>query len=158
MSFPTPSNPGWSTGYQPPATEWNSTFGGKLDALILTGQTAGATSARLTTDGEGAGSANVLNLADNSACALDIRIVGYVTAGTPGAASFALGAVLYFRGAGAASTTVVPAGPVPSVNVSGSTAGMSATISADTVNGGLNVTVEGVAGQTILWTAVVIAT
>jgi len=122
--------------------------------LILARQTTDATATVLATDGGTAGTNNQLILPNNSAYYFKGSIIANVTGAADGAAWSFEGAIM--RGANAASTVLIGTPMLNRVAVANGT-GASTTwvvaLTADTSNGGLAVTVTGVASTTIRWVA-----
>jgi hypothetical protein len=119
--------------------------------LVLARQTTDATPTVLTSTTAGAGGNNQVILPNNSAYYFKGSVIANVTGAANGAAWSFEGAIM--RGANAASTVLMD---TPSVNRVAATAGATTwvvAITADTTNGGLRVTVTGVAATTIRWVA-----
>jgi len=119
--------------------------------LILATQTTDATATALRSNTSAAGSTNQVILPNNSAYYFKGSCIANVTGAANGAAWSFEGAIM--RGANAASTVLID---TPSVNRVAASAGATAwtiAITADTTNGGLRVTVTGVASTTIRWVA-----
>ena len=123
---------------------------------ILRAATSAATLARLTADAGAAGSANIINLVNNSALRLTIDIVGRdTTNGDTGLWKIESGIK---RGANAAATALVG---TPIVTVVGLDSGWalqaSPTLTADTTNGGLNLSITPITTNACRWVARVMA-
>ena len=119
--------------------------------LVLGRETTDATPTVLASNTSAAGTTNQVILPNNSAYYFKGSIVANVTGAANGAAWSFEGAIM--RGANAASTVLID---TPSVNRVGASAGAiawSVALTADTTNGGLSVTVTGVAATTIRWVA-----
>ena len=119
--------------------------------LILGKQTTDATASALTSDGGAASGTNQVILPNNSAYYFKGSVIANVTGAANGAAWSIEGAIM--RGANAASTVLID---TPSVNRVACSAGATAwvvAVTADTTNGGIAVTVTGVASTTIRWVA-----
>ena len=119
--------------------------------LVLGRQTTDATPTVLTSDPNAAGTTNQIILPNNSAYYFKGSVIANVTGAANGAAWSIEGAIM--RGANAASTVLI--GTV-TLNRVAATAGASlwvVAITADTTNGGLAVTVTGLASTTIRWVA-----
>jgi hypothetical protein len=119
--------------------------------LILSRQTTDATATSLASNSSAAGTTNQVILPNNSAYFFKGSCIANVTGAANGAAWSFEGAIM--RGANAASTVLID---TPSVNRVAASAGATAwtiAITADTTNGGLRVTVTGVAATTIRWVA-----
>jgi len=119
--------------------------------LILGVQTTDATATALRSNSSAAGTTNQVILPNNSAYYFKGSCIANVTGAANGAAWSFEGAIM--RGANAASTVLID---TPSVNRVAASSGATAwvlAITADTTNGGLRVTVTGVAATTIRWVA-----
>jgi len=119
--------------------------------LILGRQTTDATATALTSNTNAASNNNQVILPNNSAYYFKGSVIANVTGAANGAAWSFEGAIM--RGANAASTVLID---TPSVNRVAASSGATAwtiAITADTTNGGLRVTVTGVASTTIRWVA-----
>jgi hypothetical protein len=119
--------------------------------LTLGRQTTDATATALTSNTAAAGTTNQVILPNNSAYYFKGSCIANVTGAANGAAWSFEGAIM--RGANAASTVLID---TPSVNRVAASSGATAwvlAITADTTNGGLTVTVTGVAATTIRWVA-----
>jgi hypothetical protein len=130
----------------------SNTLGVSQAALLILGkQTTDATATVLTSDTGGAGGTNQVILPNNSAYFFKGSVIANVTGAANGAAWSFEGAIM--RGANAASTVLID---TPSVNRVAASSGATAwtiALTADTTNGGLTVTVTGVASTTIRWVA-----
>jgi hypothetical protein len=108
---------------------------------------------RATADGNAAAGGNVFNLGNYSACRLSIRVIG--TGQTTGAAtSWLADGMLAARGGTPASTTMTAA-TFTQGGSSGTVTGWSVAATADTTNGGINVTCTGPATEAVHWTALI---
>ena len=119
--------------------------------LVLARQTTDATATALTSDTSAASTTNQVILPNNSAYYFKGSVIANVTGAANGAAWSIEGAIM--RGANAASTVLID---TPSVNRVATSAGATAwvvAVTADTTNGGIAVTVTGVASTTIRWVA-----
>ena len=124
-----------------------------LDA-VLRRQTTDATPTRLTADNAAAGAANTINIPDNCTLSAIMIVEGRQT--TAGGGRYKHHQfVLLSRDAGAGSVTIATS--TAGVLSLGVTVGWAVSITADTTNGGLAVTVTGVAATNINWVARVIA-
>ena len=128
-----------------------SSVGGVSQAalLVLAVQTTDATATVLRSNTSAAGTTNQVILPNNSAYYFKGYVIANVTGAANGAAWSIEGAIM--RGANAASTVLID---TPSVNRVACSAGATAwvvAVTADTTNGGLAVTVTGVASTTIRW-------
>ncbi len=151
----------------------NDAFAAQGDAqageFVLRRITTDATATRLTADNAAPGTANTVNLPNNGTYRLKLLVVAQQTAGSAGTvgdcASWEAN-VLIKRGPNAAATAFVggmrfaPGATLAAITagvgfVAGlADAGASAwtlTVAADTVNGGLSLTVAGEANKTIRW-------
>ena len=129
---------------------------GDAQALIATNlrgtTTDAATGVRLTADGAAAGSANVVNLANTTALRFRILLVAMVA--NTSAKEWTIDG-LARRGANAASTAFPTAATITSTYGDAGLATCTVACTADTTNGGINITVNGVAATTIQWCAFV---
>jgi len=119
--------------------------------LILGVQTTDATATALRSGTAAAGTTNQVILPNNSAYYFKGSCIANVTGAANGAAWSFEGAIM--RGANAASTVLID---TPSINRVAASAGATTwtiALTADTTNGGLTVTVTGVAATTIRWVA-----
>jgi hypothetical protein len=119
--------------------------------LVLGKQTTDATATVLTCDGSAGGTVNQVIMPNNSAYYFKGSVIANVTGAANGASWSFEGSIM--RGANAASTVLIG---TPVLNRVGATAGATAwniALTADTTNGGLAVTVTGVAATTIRWVA-----
>jgi hypothetical protein len=119
--------------------------------LVLARQTTDATATVLTSNASAATTNNQVILPNNAAYYFKGSCIANVTGAANGAAWSFEGAIM--RGANAASTVLID---TPSVNRVAASAGATAwtiALTADTTNGGLTVTVTGVASTTIRWVA-----
>jgi hypothetical protein len=119
--------------------------------LVLAVQTTDATATALRSNTSAAGTTNQVILPNNSAYFFKGSVIANVTGAANGAAWSFEGAIM--RGANAASTVLID---TPSVNRVACSAGATAwvvAVTADTTNGGIAVTVTGVASTTIRWVA-----
>ena len=117
--------------------------------LVLARETTNATATVLCSDANAAGTTNQVILPNNSAYYFKGSVIANVTGAANGAAWSIEGAIM--RGANAASTVLID---TPSVNRVACSAGATAwvvAVTADTTNGGIAVTVTGVASTTIRW-------
>lgn len=118
--------------------------------FILRGSTASTSAGRLTADGAAAGSANCLNIPDNTVVVLDGMISARDTTAAGSAGVVAMRAMLA-RGTGAASTVATINNPGAAFGTGTGATGVSAAMTADTANGCLNVTVTPPNGDTWHW-------
>ena len=117
--------------------------------LVLGVQTTDATATALRSNTSAAGTTNQVILPNNSAYYFKGSVIANVTGAANGAAWSIEGAIM--RGANAASTVLID---TPSVNRVAASAGATTwavAVTADTTNGGIRVTVTGVAATTIRW-------
>jgi hypothetical protein len=120
--------------------------------LIIAKQTTDATATVLTSDGNSAGSTNQVILPNNSAYYVRGSIVAGVT-GAGNSSSWTFQGTIK-RGANAAATSIVGTGITASlVSQDTGAATWAVSITADTTNGGLAITVTGQASTTIRWVA-----
>ena len=119
---------------------------------ILRGATVAGATARLTSDGNAAGATNVCNLPNNSAYLLKILLAATDTAYTAGLV--AEYSVFLRRGANAASTVLV-ATTQHTLLADAAADAASVELTADVGNGGINLTVTGIAGSTLRWVATI---
>ena len=128
----------------------SGTAGVQQTALLVLGrETTDATATALTCNSSAAGTTNQVILPNNSAYYFKGSVIANVTGAANGAAWSIEGAIM--RGANAASTVLID---TPSVNRVACSAGATAwvvAVTADTTNGGIRVTVTGVASTTIRW-------
>lgn len=111
-------------------------------------QTTDATPTVLTADAGAASSTNIFRLPNNSTFTVKVLVVGHRT-DAAGRASYSFEGCI-FRDANAASTTI---GHMTKTVLYETTAGYDASVTADTTNGGLRVTVTGESGHTMTWAA-----
>lgn len=124
-----------------------------LVSTLLRGTTTdAATGVRLTSDAGAAGSANVVNLANTTALRFRILLVAMV-ANTSAKEWIIHG--LARRGASAATTAFPTAAGITSTYGDAGLSTCAVSCTADTTNGGINLTVNGVAATTIQWCAFV---
>jgi hypothetical protein len=120
---------------------------------ILGGSTNGTTPVRLTADGQSASAVNTVNIPNNTAYAVRIVVIGRHTTAQD-VAVWRLDPIIVSCGGSAASVTVVGGGTAIAPTTStGTVTGWSISVTADTTNGGLDVTATGASGYTIDWTA-----
>lgn len=112
------------------------------------GQTTNATPLVLTADASTAAATNIFRLSNNSTFTFRVMVTGHRT-DSAGRASYIFEGCI-FRDANAASTTM---GQVVKTVIYETTAGYDASVTADTTNGGLIVTVTGASGHTMTWVA-----
>jgi hypothetical protein len=117
--------------------------------LILGRQTTDATATVLTSDTNAAGTTNQVILPNNSAYYVRGSIVAGVTGGGNSSSWTFQGTIK--RGANAAATSLVAAITASLVSQDAGASGWAVSITADTTNGGLAVTVTGAAATTIRW-------
>jgi hypothetical protein len=156
----------WDRGIYAAKAHSSGQFSARGDQQVLEvglkGQTTDATPLVLTADGGSASAANQLALVDNETCFVDVFLFGKVAGATDCIA--VQRQCLIQRGAGAATTTMASVTVVggtngnPNVITSYASAGAIAgswdsSLSADTANGALSVTVIGASSTTINWTA-----
>jgi hypothetical protein len=130
----------------------STTLGVSQAALVvLARQTTDATATALCSDSNAAGTTNQVILPNNSAYTFKGTMIANVTGGGDTSSWEFRGCIK--RGANAASTVLVGS---PRIDNIGYNAGASAwvfTLTADTTNGGLAITVTGAASTTIRWVA-----
>ena len=119
--------------------------------LILGRETTTATATVLTCDSNAASGTNQVILPNNSAYYFKGSVIANVTGAASGAAWSFEGAIM--RGANAASTVLIGTPVLNRIAVSSGASLWSIALTADTTNGGLAVTVTGVASTTIRWVA-----
>ena len=117
--------------------------------LVLGTQTTTATATALTTDGGAASTNNQVILPNNSAYVFQGTCIANVTGGSTTSGWEFQGVIK--RGANAASTTLVAAVTPTVIAQDALAATWVLAITADTTNGGIRVTVTGVAATTIRW-------
>lgn len=121
---------------------------------VLHGKTTTTSVARLTSDGNAAGSANCINIPNNSAYSLTITNVGAFDHTTiANNESWGSWSGLMTRGANA-STTAVTMDSTPTPKTNGTVTGSSIAVSADTTNGCLNVSFTPPTSNTDTWNEV----
>jgi len=130
------------------ATQGDAQYG----LSILRGATVAGATARLTSDGSAADAANICNLPNNSAYLLKILLAATDTTHTAGLV--AEYSVFLRRGADAASTVLV-ATTQHTMLADAATDAASVALTADTTNGGINLTVTGIAGSNLRWVATI---
>lgn len=134
----------------------NRAAAGDAQAIVSTNlrgtTTDAATGVRLTGDGAAAGAANVVNLANTTALRFRILLVAMV-ANTSAKEWIIHG--LARRGASAATTAFPTAAGITSTYGDAGLSTCAVSCTADTTNGGINLTVNGVAATTIQWCAFV---
>lgn len=122
----------------------------QLGAMILRGSTTDATPTAITSNSTGASSNNQLVLPNDSSYTFTGSVIARNTAtDTESKAWTFFGAIR--RGAAAANTALIG---TPGINIVGADSGTTAwtfTLTADTTNGGLAVTVTGEAAKTLRW-------
>ena len=117
--------------------------------LVLSRQTTDATATVLTSNTLVASGTNQVILPNNAAYYFKGSLIANVTGAADGAAWSFEGAIM--RGSGVGTTVLIG---TPTINRIGTTSGASLwsfTLTADTTNGGLAVTVTGLASTTIRW-------
>jgi hypothetical protein len=119
--------------------------------LVLGKETTNATATVLTSDGGAGSTVNQVILPNNSAYYFKGSVIANVTGAASGAAWSFEGAIM--RGANAASTVLIGTPVLNRIAVSSGASLWSIALTADTTNGGLAVTVTGVASTTIRWVA-----
>jgi hypothetical protein len=134
---------------------YNSTRGdAQAMLLVLRAATTDATATVLTSNGGSASTTNQVILPNNAAYYFKGSIIANVTGAADGAAWSFEGAIM--RGANAGSTVLIGTpmlNRVAVANGSGGSGSWVVALTADTTNGGLAVTVTGVASTTIRWVA-----
>ena len=119
--------------------------------LVLGVETTNATATVLRSNTSAATTTNQVILPNNSAYYFKGSVIANVTGAASGAAWSFEGAIM--RGANAASTVLIGTPVLNRVAVSSGASLWSIALTADTTNGGLAVTVTGVASTTIRWVA-----
>ena len=119
--------------------------------LVLARQTTDATPTVLASNSSAASGTNQVILPNNSAYYFKGSVIANVTGAANGAAWSFEGAIM--RGANAASTVLIGTPMLNRVAVSSGASAWSIAITADTTNGGLAITVTGIAATTIRWVA-----
>ena len=120
--------------------------------------TSNATPTRVTSNAAVAGAANVLNNVDNSVYAVRILCVARNVT-TPGSyATWLSDGGMLTRETGAATTVYTGTAAPAILQTKGTTTGWAIAVAADTTNGGLSITVTGVAATTINWTCTIQST
>jgi hypothetical protein len=128
------------------------TAGNSQAALLILGkQTTNATATALTCDGAAAGTTNQVILPNNSAYTFTGTLIANVTGGAASSSWEFRGAIE--RGANAASTVLVGTPRIDNIGYDSAASFWTFALTADTTNGGLQVTVTGQAGTTIRWVA-----
>jgi hypothetical protein len=128
------------------------TVGGIQTGLLVLGrQTTDATATVLCSDTNAASGTNQVILPNNSAYYFKGSCIANVTGAANGAAWSFEGAIM--RGANAASTVLIGTPVLNRIAVSSGASLWVVALTADTTNGGLAVTVTGVASTTIRWVA-----
>jgi len=126
-----------------------STAGASQAALLILGkQTTDATATVITSDGNAAGTTNQIILPDNSAYFFKGSLIAGVTGAGATAAWEFKGAIK--RGSGVASTVLMNS-VTDLIAQDSAASSWTFTLTADTTNGGLAVTVTGQASTTIRW-------
>lgn len=128
----------------------------QTEQFVVRVDTTGATAARATTDGAAASTSNGPILPDNATYYSRIRVLARNTGGASGTQGDSMswtGVALIRRGAGAATTALIGSPTITSDFNSAGLAGCAVALSADTTNGGLAVTVTGLATTNIRWAA-----
>jgi hypothetical protein len=119
--------------------------------LILGRQTTDATATVLTSNTSAASGTNQVILPNNSAYYFKGSVIANVTGAANGAAWDFSGAIM--RGAGVGTTVLIGTPMLNRVAASSGATAWTIAITADTTNGGLAITVTGVAATTIRWVA-----
>jgi len=119
--------------------------------LVLARETTNATATVLTSDTSAASTTNQVILPNNAAYYFTGTCIANVTGAAAGAAWSFEGAIM--RGANAGSTVLIGTPVLNRVAVSSGASLWAVALTADTSNGGLAVTVTGVASTTIRWVA-----
>lgn len=128
----------------------NISYGTQQSAiLLLARETTNATATILTSNTSAASTINQVILSNNSAYYFKGSVIANVTAGGDTKAWTFDGAIK--RGATAASTTLVGTPVITSAYGDAGAAAWVITVTADTTNGGIAVTVTGAAATTIRW-------
>lgn len=128
----------------------SGTSGQQSSVYQLLMYTSNSSATVATTNGQTAGATNRLTLPNNSAFYGRIRLIASTSTGNT--AKSWEGKFLIRRGANAAATTLVGSSLTSDYADSGLSA-VTAALSADTTNGGLTLTVTGIAATNIYWTA-----
>ena len=123
--------------------------------MVLSISTTDATATKLSSNGSAAGADNQVILANNQAMVVTGSILcRQSVAGSDKASGWTFTAVIR-RGANAASTTLVAAVTPVLVAQDVSLAATAVSVTADTTNGGLSITVTGIAATNLRWLATV---
>jgi hypothetical protein len=101
---------------------------------------------------DGVGGSTPLILPDDSTWTIRVMITGHRTDASDGHAGYELKGVVY-RGTGAATTTIQ--GKISKTVIAESNPSWDANITADVVNGGITISVQGQVSKTIRWLALV---
>ena len=112
-------------------------------------QTSGATPARLTSDRGAAGSANTLNLPNNSTIGFQRVVMVAFDPVNIKSCTWYVDNLLVRRGATAATTALVVAPTITQMACDSSLSTASLAVTADTANGGVNFTVTGIASTNL---------
>ena len=121
---------------------------------VLRGATTADATARLTSDGTAASATNVANLAANRCFLMKVLLAATDTASPHTVGLVAEYSVLIRQGAAAANTVVVDQ-TQHTLLADASLLATAIAITADTTNGGLNLTVTGIAGSNLRWVATI---
>jgi hypothetical protein len=130
----------------------STTQGSSQSALLVLGrQTTDATATVLASDGNTPAGGNQVILPNNSAYYFKGSVIANVTGAANGAAWDFSGAIM--RGVGVGTTVLIGTPMLNRVAASSGATAWTIAITADTTNGGLAITVTGVAATTIRWVA-----
>jgi len=119
--------------------------------LVLGRQTTDATATVIASDANAASGTNQVTLPNNSAYYFKGSLIANVTGAANGAAWSFEGAIM--RGANAGSTVLIGTPVINRIASSSGATAWSFTLTTDTTNGALAITVTGVASTTIRWVA-----
>ena len=119
---------------------------------ILRGQTTSAAGVRLTSTGTAANAVNIINLTDSSA--IFFRIMLLASVNNTSAKAWTIDGLLR-RGVGVGTTTMPTAATIATVLGDAALSTATVACTADATNGGINLTVNGVAATTINWSGFV---
>jgi len=122
---------------------------------VLRGTGTSTTAIRLTADGATAGSANCINIPNNTAYLLTLNVQAFDHTTVANSASWTGLTSMLTRGASASTTTLNIASATPTATYSnGTTTGQSLSLTADTTNGCLNISYTPPTGNTDTWNIV----
>jgi lysophospholipase L1-like esterase len=140
------------------ADVWASNFlatrgDAQISTSVLRGTGNSTSAVRLTSDGAAAGSANCINIPNNTAYLVTIDVVAFDHTTVTKSESWSTWTGLLTRGANAASTAItMNTTPTPITN--GTVTGSSIAATADTTNGGINLSFTPPSANTDTWNIV----